>query len=241
VYPADRATLAAASSAHLRRGDEAGLNGRKARIAGFEGLALAALEQFEGTQRHIDLVAPQDVQCISAGRRVGDRGARRDVDRVVAGHVGQQQVHDAGGRTGGSQPSALDGRQVPAHAVHLSDAGAAGQQRAIERLLVGQRESGQCQWQQRGAATRDQGQDEVIFGQPLDELEQPLGGRFTGRVGDRVGRLDDLDALAGHRVAVPRDDEPSQRAGPVIFHRSRHGRRGLAGADHHQAAFRRSW
>ena len=53
-----------------------------------------------------------------------------------------------------------------------------------------------------------------------------------------MGRLDDLDALARHGVAVARDDEACQRPIPVVLDGSGHRGRGLAGADDNDPALR---
>src|SRR5947209_12395911 len=47
-----------------------------------------------------------------------------------------QQVHDLRGMTGDGEPPAFDPREMPAHAVHLVNAGAGFQQRRVDRLLV---------------------------------------------------------------------------------------------------------
>ena len=43
-----------------------------------------------GSAVGIDGVAPQNRQCVGTGGRIGDGWARGNVDRVVAGHVGDQ-------------------------------------------------------------------------------------------------------------------------------------------------------
>src|SRR5262249_34576887 len=48
-----------------------------------------------------------------------------------------------------------------------------------------------------------------------------------------MGRLDDLDMLAGLAVAVARDDEAFERMRPAILDGARHGSTCLAGADYH--------
>ena len=78
-----------------------------------------------------------------------------------------------------------------------------------------------------------------LRGEAAHPREDAAGGLAPGGVGHRMRRLDDLDALAGHGVAVAGDDEAFERARPVALERLRHRRRGLAGADHDRAALRR--
>ena len=63
--------------------------------------------------------------------------------------------------------------------------------------------------------------------------------RMPAASGHRMRRFDDLDALARHGVAVARDHQPRQRAGPVLLDGPRHGRGRLAGADDDEPAARR--
>ncbi len=213
----------------------------QSRVAGLQRLAFAAFEQGKRTWRHVDRVPTQDVQRVLAGARVGHRRARGDIDRIVTGDVGQQQVDHPRRPACRSQSPALDGRQVPAHAVHVADAGATGQQGTVERLLVGQGEAGQRQRQQRRPTARDQTQHEVVRSQALDGLQEPPRRRLAGCIGYRVRCLDDVDALAAHRVAVSRHDQTRERSMPVVFDSPRHRGRGLTGADHHQPTRWRIW
>ena len=73
-------------------------------------------------------------------------------------------------------------------------------------------------------------------------LEHPARaafGPFSSGTGMRG--LDDLDALARHAVAVAGDDEPGERAAPVLLERPRHRGRSLARADNDGAALGRRW
>ena len=143
VTPAARATAAAASSDCLRRGDHARLavgeaGGRRAsafRPRRFEQVGARGAGS-------VDAVALEDRQRVGAGRRIGARWGRRrsPPDRRPA-HRRSASVTHARRRSGGGQTPALDRRQVLAHAVHLVDAGAARQQGAVHRLLVGQRDA----------------------------------------------------------------------------------------------------
>ena len=60
--------------------------------------------------RQFDAVAPHDGQRVLAGRGVGHSGAGGDVDGLVAGHVGQQQVHEPRRTAGRGEPPALTSR-----------------------------------------------------------------------------------------------------------------------------------
>jgi len=191
----------------LRRSDWVRLDRGQARITGLQRFAFAAFEQCHRLGRYLDGVAPQDGQGIAAMRWIGDGGTRGDVGRIVAGHVGHQQVHHLGRVAGGCQAAALDGGQVAAHAVHLADAGPAGQQGPVQRLFVSQREAGQGQGQQGGAAARDEAQHHVVGAQAGHGLQQPTRGDLAGRIGHRVCGLHDLDGPARHAVAVAGDHQ----------------------------------
>jgi hypothetical protein len=142
VTPASRATSAAASSAicgvAIRR-----ISARASRgVAGLDALAAAACQHIAHARRQVDAVAAHERQRVGAGGGIGDGGTGGDVDRVVTRHVGERQRQHAGRVAGGGKPPALDGRQVPAHAVHLVDAGAGRSSSRFSCLLVFEREAG---------------------------------------------------------------------------------------------------
>ena len=134
------------------------------------------------------------------------------------------------------EPPALDRGQVATHAVHLADAGARLQQRAVDRLLVFERQAPQWRNHQRRTAAGNEAKHDIIFMEPGKRFEQPLRWPFAGCVGNRVRGLDDLDALARYRISVAGHHHARQLARPVILHRLRHRRGRLAGANHDQAA-----
>ena len=133
----------------------------------------------------------------------------------------------------------LIARQVAAHAIDLADGGAGCEQRARQRLLDFEREPRRRQRQKRRPAARDEAEHEILRRQPPNALEHALGAAHAGRIGNRMSRLDDLDALAGHRIAVPSDHEPGERPAPLPLHRLRHRRRGLPGPHHDHPPARR--
>ncbi len=91
-----------------------------------------------------------------------------------------------------------------------------------------------------GAASRAEPPPEIsastrsCCGQPRNFAQNARRRRLARRIRHRVRRLDDLDALARHAVAVAGDDQAVERPRPMILDRPRHRRRGLAGADHDQ-------
>ena len=137
------------------------------------------------------------------------------------------------------RPPALDRREVPADTVHLADGCPRREQGAVDRLLVFQRKPFDGSHQQRGAAAGDEAQHEIIGAQALHQLLDAAGSVDAGRVGHGVRGLDDLDAPAGHAIAVAGNYQAGQLAEPVILHRLGHRRRRLAGANHDHAATRR--
>ena len=209
------------------------------RIPRLHGFAAPAHQDLPGRRREVDAVAPHDAQRIGARRWIGHRGTRGNVDRPVAWHVRDQQRDHARRMARRRQPAALDGRQVPAHAIHLADRGARLEEHAIHRLLVVQSEAGGGQRQQGRAAARYQAQDEVVLAQILHGVEHALRRPQARGIGNRMRGLGDFDVPARNRVTISRDDEARQRPAPMILHGPRHGRGRLARADDdHPAAWR---
>ncbi len=175
---------------------------------------LAGGPRFEvGAHRRwrLDPELGQHRQGVGEGRRVGHRRSGADHAGVVVGHVGDQPRQHAGRLRGDREPAALDGREVLADRVHLADVRARPQQRAIDLLLVGQRQSRRGQGEQGRGAAGDQAQQQVVGRQALHLLEHAAGGGAALLVGHGMGGLDDLDALAGLAVAVARA-RPALRA-----------------------------
>jgi hypothetical protein len=139
---------------------------------------------------------------------------------------------------GRGQAPALDGRQVPAHAVHLADARAAGQQRLVDGLLVGQRQALARQRQQRRAAAEIRHSTRSSAPRPCTMASSRRAAASPAASGTGWA-AHDLDALAGRAIAVARDhqalDALQAPAAPVRLHRLRHRGRGLAGADDEHA------
>ena len=126
--------------ARLRRGDDDGLARRR-----------AADRRASASRPR----APRDGARDRRRRRRcrSGRGSPRASAKVVGSATVGPEAIDAGsspgtsemrsvttrGRIGGGgEPAALDRREVLAHRVHLADVGAAGEQRAVDRLLVGE-------------------------------------------------------------------------------------------------------
>ena len=216
---------------HQRGCDHAQVRRAEPRIAWLHRLARTALQMVTHRRRYLDAVAVQDRQGVGAGRGVGNGRAGGDVERVVAGGVGDQQRHDPGRVTGGREPPALDRREVPPDAVHLADRRAGFQKRAVHRLLVGQSQTRCRQREQGRAAAGDQAEDEVVGREPGDPIEDPPRGCFASGIRHGVGRLDDLDARGGSTVPVARDHEPGELAGPRRLDGAGHRGSRLAGPD----------
>jgi hypothetical protein len=113
------------------------------------------------------------------------------------------------------------------------------QKGAIDLLLVGQGEAGRGQRQQRRGAAGDQAEHEVVRRQSFHFFEDTARGGAAFLVRHGMRRLDDLDSLAGHAIAVARHHQPLERMRPLVLDGARHGGTGLARADHDGAAFRR--
>ena len=166
----------------LGRGDHDRLDPRQPGIAGLRRLLdLPAAPFFEMRRAR-----PPAARC---GTWRAPPGASAKV--VRSGTVGPEPItpgsslgtseisHDQHARRlgGDGEASALDGREMLPHRVHLDDVGARLQQRAIDLLLVGQREAGRGQRQQRRGAAGDQAQHEVVRGQSLHLVEDATARR----------------------------------------------------------------
>ena len=178
----------------------------------------------------------EDRQRVGLRRRVGHRRAGGDHREIVARHVGNDQADDAGGRGGDREAAALDRRQMLAHAIHLADMRAAAQQRAIDRLLVGERDVAGGQREQRRAAAGDEAEHEIVRPEALDEFEDRAR-RPSGPAASGTGWLASttLMRLRRRAMAVARDDEALERAAPMRLDGGGHRGGGLAGADDDRA------
>ena len=107
----------------------------------------------------------------------------------------------------GGQAPPLDGRQMPAYAIHLADAGAAGEQRTIHGLLQIEVQSLQRQWQQGGAAAGEQAQHEIVRAERCHEIEHALRRVHPGGIRYRMRRLDDFYAFARYGISIARDHQ----------------------------------
>ncbi len=107
------------------------------------------------------------------------------------------------GRCG--EAPALDGGQVLADGVHLPDRRAGGEQGAVHRLLVGERQAGRTQRQQRRSAARHQRQNQVVRAQSAHPLQQAPRAALAVGVRHGMRGLDHLDPRGGDGVAVAGD------------------------------------
>ena len=172
---------------------------------------------------------------VGGGRGVADGRARGDQRRVVAGDVGDDQRQRPGRPGGRGELAALHPAQVLADDVHRADRRAGGEERVVDRLLLGEGDGAGGLDEQRRAAAGDQRQDGVAVAEAGDEVEHPRGGGEAAGVGDRVRGLGDLDAAGRAAVAVAGEDEALAGA-PGGLHRLGHAGGGLAGADDDDAA-----
>ena len=113
-------------------------------------------------------------QCFLARTCIGDRRARSNQRRIVAGNVRHDQGHDPRRVGSGSQPPALDQRDMLAHRIHCADRRAGGQQRAVDGNLVLQRQPGRRHRQQCRPAAADQRDNEIVLCEAAYLLHQPL-------------------------------------------------------------------
>ena len=144
------------------------------------------------------------------------------------------------GKGRGGEPAALYCRKVPAHGVHLGDVGAAAQQRAHSPPACprsGMPSAGSASSAEPPPEIRQSTRSSGPAARAIASIR--AAARMPGGVGHRMRRLDDLDALAGHAVAVAGDDEALERPVPGLLHRPRHRRRGLAGPEDDGAPLRR--
>jgi hypothetical protein len=212
-------------------------------VARFGGLQPARLQRREHRCRQVDGVTAHHRQRILATGRIGHGGTTANGGRVIPRHIADGQRDHPRRCAGGSQPAPLDARKVLAHAVHLRDAGATGQQGLVQGLLLRQRQQVDRQRQKGGCATGHQTQHQVLRLQPLRQSQHALCRGKPGGIGNRMGGLDHLDAL--HQSGRPRwhmvvtgDHQAAQgmTGRPQGLDRLRHGAGRLARTQHQRAA-----
>ena len=155
------------------------------------------------------------------------RSARASASVVGSGTVGPEPItagsspgtseiaerHDARRMRAARQPAAFDAREMLAHGVDLADGGARAQQRARDRLLLGERQAvGRRDPVRRGAA-RNQHQHEIVGAGAVGERERAFGGIEAGLVRHRMAGFDHLDHAGRPAIAVPRDRDAGEAVG----------------------------
>ena len=208
----------------LRSRDRDGPRMDQTRVAGLRRLVGGAREMVDDRSRFGDPVFLQHRDGIGEGRGVGHRRSRRDHGGIIAGHVRDDERHELRGVNGGRELSALDRGQVLSNNVHFADRRARSQQGGVHGLFVRKRQAGRGKREQRGAAARDQRDHEIVGAEPLDQRAYAPGRRNAARIGNGMGGLDDLDALARVAVAVARHDQSGEGSGPVFIDGPRHRR-----------------
>ena len=116
-----------------------------------------------------------------------------------------------------------------ADGVDLGDVRAAAQERAGERLVVGQSDARHGQRQQRRSAAGDQHEHQIARRQPAEERRDLRGAGLPGRVGHGVACLDDADrtglgrarriCVVAERRGSPLSARPMLEAHLPLIHR----------------------
>ena len=239
--------MIAASSDAFGLRDQFELRAGERGIAGLAALVLGIVE------RAADGVVDREIVFRDEGAGVRQRGrirhgrSRGDRGRIVVRHVGDRQRHDLGGAAAGArQPAALDARQMLAHDVHLADRRAGAQQRAVDLLLLRERNAVDRRDPVRRAAAGQQHQQQIVGGRLRRQTQRVVGGLQPGLVGHGMAGLDHPDAPRRHAVAVAGGGDADQasrveRQRVEIMPLGGRGHRGgaLAGGKADHPAFRR--
>ncbi len=125
----------------LRRRDDSIAHAREDGIAGLRRFRFGVVEQSLHGRRNLDAVAPERRPRLRERAGIGRGRTRGDHGRIVARHVGNDQRHDFRRRRGRGEAPGLDRREMLAHAVDVPDRRAALRERAVDRLLVRQRQA----------------------------------------------------------------------------------------------------
>ena len=164
------------------------------------------------------LVGPEGLLDI-AGRRRAHCIADSDADQLGADVADLLRQH-----------SAVQGGNVPAHRVDFKDAGSAPEEHVRCVDLVLKRDAVQGTGHQRGAASTDDGDEQVLRTRPADKLEDLLRSPVSLLVGKRVP-ADEYVGVAKH-VRVLGDlhdgDSPGQKLSENFIDRHCHVVAGLA-------------
>ena len=161
-------------------------------------------------------------------------------------NVGDRQRDDFGALSRAGQPAALDPRQVLADDVHLADRRARTQQRAVDLLLLRERNAlDRCDPVRRTAAGQ-QHQQQIVRGRLGRKTQRVVGGFQPGLIGHGVAGLDHPDPPRRHAMAVARGGDAGQpcrvepeRVEIMPLGSCRHRGRALAGGEADHPAFRR--
>ena len=186
--------------------------------------------------RGLQTILLQNLASIRQRGGIGHPRPGGDGRRVVAGHIGDEQVEKMGRGTSLGQATTFDGGEVLAQAVDLADSCAGSQELGGERLLVFDSHPSGRQRQQCGAASGEESDDEVVRAETRDQGHHAPGGVEPQLVRDGVRGFEYLDALAGQAITVASDHQAGELAGPGALKGLGHGGGGLAGPDHDRTA-----
>ncbi|MFN8149825.1 MAG: hypothetical protein U0R24_01695 [Solirubrobacterales bacterium] len=157
-------------------------------------------------------VPVEDRQRVGDGRPVRDARVGDHVEHVPGG-VGDRQVDDLRGSGGERQAPTLEARDLLADRVDVVDRQPRGEHHAVELALVGGGDALGGKARERRAAAGEAGDQHVVGAEVARLPEQALGRLDAALVGERVGRLEQLEALEGYGVvAVTDDDGPPAEA-----------------------------
>src|SRR5262249_24882808 len=168
---------------------------------------------------------------------------RADPRRIISRHVGNAHRAQARGIRMLRQPPAFDAGEMLTHRVDLDDRGAAGEQRARRCLLVRKRKASSGRDPVCRGAAGDEHQHQILRAGGIGEIERLDGRGKTGRVWQRVARLDDAHEAGRTAIAVTGAGETADAAFRhtmlvkiVAFGALGNGTRGLAGRQNDQAS-----
>ena len=114
--------------------------------------------------RHFNVIFIQNCQALRKCRWVSHRGARSHCGHIIARHIRNNQCYDFCRISSSSQSATFDFRQVLTHAVHFINWRTRFKKCAIDAAFFFGAHTINSQAQQCRAASRNESDDEIMFG-----------------------------------------------------------------------------
>jgi hypothetical protein len=162
----------------------------------------------------IDMPGGDHGAGLIAGNAIGHAGARGDLGWIIAGHVRNNKRDNTRWVAGGGKATALDAGHLFADGVHDGNRRAGGKKGAVQGSLVIKRQIAGGAGQQCGAATANEGDNEIVSSQSAYGIKQRgRGGKACG-IGNGMGGFEHANVPGGAGITITRDNNAAERSVP---------------------------